>query len=147
MSEDFFKGIDAQLNKQKAAKTASEVASDKNREFAKALIPQLAAIADGYADQCKERGIDASVKTHEFSISVTLRYKGGVERSLVGSPQYDRDYRFSFEEFFPDNNGKRYKTAPMQWYDESNWSNDTFEAKVKKLITDHIFYADRFGGI
>ncbi len=147
MSDDFFDRIDASLAKQNAKEAARARSADANRAFVKGLIPRLVEIAESYAAKCNERGISASVKHHDCSITFSLRYKDGQERALIGSPQSDMSNKLSFEEHFPNNEGKSYKSIPTEWYDESNWSDDRYEAKLKKMIEDFVSSADKFGGI
>ena len=147
MSDDFFDNIDAKLGEQKDKRVAQDDAAEANRAFIKGLIPRLVTIAEGYAAKCNERGMSADVSHHNYSITFTLRYCNGQKRSLVGGSHHDMRGRLAFEDHYPDNDGKRYKSLPTDWYDESNWSDDRYEAKLKKTIEDFVFYADRFGGI
>ncbi len=147
MSDEFFDKIDAKLGQQNEAKVAKATSEDTNRAFVQDVVPRLADIAEQYAAKCKERGMTVRVSSHTYSLTFTLRYKGGQERSLVGSASHDMNGKLSFEDHYPNDDGKRYKSLPTEWYDASNWSDDKFEAKLKKTIEDFVFYADRFGGV
>jgi hypothetical protein len=147
MSDDFFAKIDSELNKQKAQKDASDTPAAQNQAFFKSILPRITAIADSYAAKCKERGIFATVSANDRVISFTLRYKSGEQRELVAYPDPTANNRMTFEEHYPSEKGKRYKSLPSEWYDESNWSDDIFSAKIEKTIQDFVYYADRQGGI
>ncbi len=147
MSDDFFDKIDAKLTAQRETREAKEKAEDINRAFVKRVMPGLVRIAETYAQKCRDRGMSAEVKGSEYSVTFSLRYRKGQERSLSGGPQHDMNNRLSFEEHYPSDDGKRYKSIPSSWYDESNWSDEIFEGLLKKTIEDFVFYANRHGGI
>lgn len=147
MSDDFFDKIDAKLGEQKTTKVAKDNASDANRAFVKKVIPQLVAIAEGYAEKCRARGMSANVSHSDYSVTFELRYKNGQKRTLVGGPDHDMNNRLAFNAHWPNDDGKRYKSPPMSWYTEADWSDDRYETQLEKTIEDFVFYADRQGGI
>src|SRR4051812_14631589 len=112
VSDDFFDKIDAELGAQKAAKEAKEDAADANRAFVKKVIPQLVAIAERYAERCRERGMSAEVSHGDHSVTFTLRYAGGEKRSLVGACGHDTRNRLGFTAHWPNDDSKRYTSPP-----------------------------------
>jgi hypothetical protein len=147
VSDDFFDKIDAKLGEQKTVKVAKDNASDANRAFVKKVIPQLVTIAESYAEKCRARGMTANVSHSDYSVTFELRYKGGQKRTVVGGPEHEMSNKLAFTSHWPNDDGKRYKSMPMDWFDEARWSDDRYEAELKKAIEDFVFYADRFGGI
>ena len=147
MSDDFFDKIGKKVAEKKAAEATKDQASDRNHAFVVDLVPRLVTIAEGYAEKCKELGMNVQVESWSASITFRLRYQNGSVRELVGGPDSDRQNRLSFEDHYPDNDGKRYKSLAMEWFDEENWSDARYESRLKKTIEDFVFHADRFGGI
>ncbi len=147
MSDEFFEKIDATLGKQKSKKANVDNLGDANRRFVISVIPRLAKIAEDYASKCDARGMVARVSQNERSITFSLKYKDGQERYVTGRCHSEMNDKLGFEEHFPDNDGKRYKSSPMAWYDESSWSDDRFKGVLEKTIEDFVIYAERFGGV
>lgn len=145
-STDFFKKLDQQIESIRNNKATTENISKSNLDHLAETVMRIKPIAEGYVSELKNRQVTADLKTSQYSITFSMKFKDGGHHSLTLGSSHN-DNRIEITGHYTNDDGRPYSSTDGKSYDQTNWSDEIYKAKLEKCIEDFIFYAPRHGGI
>lgn len=146
MTDDFFDKLDKKISEQESADRVARNQTMVNREFSHEAIRKMLEIATSYKGKLRERDIHAEISGNQRGFSFKMIWADGGHRALEVYPDLHSG-RIQFHTAFTNDDGRNLRSTDGASYDAGNWKDEDFEPKLKKLIDDFVFYADRHGGL
>lgn len=147
MSDDFFSGLDNKLTELKTNEQEAQERERANRAAAEDAIEAMHPVANDFAAKLRERGMSAKVSGSRKGLTFEMRWADNGEHGLSAYPDLSSGRLKLIRTSTDHTDGRRFSSTDGMMYAAGQWSPDRFEAALKSIIEDYIYYAPKHGGI
>ena len=147
MGDDFFSSLDNKISELKTGEQEARERELADRAAAEEAIAAMHPVANDYAAKLRERGISAKVSGSNKGITFEMRWADNAEHGLSVYPDLASGRLKLIRNSTSHTDGRRFSSTDGMMYAAGQWAPDRFEAALKGIIEDYMFYAPKHGGI